>query len=252
MGVQVEIVDFSQVLQQSTSGHSLGDEILASVVRSAIIASSMVSRDVRADATSVPGACTRWLGQPGNHEFFVGLSSEDAVAFTEVFFGAPPLREARTLSPVERRVLGTHLAVFLAPIAGAVERPITPDSALVDAPEPPEGGDWVRFGVSYTIDDVALSCTIAARGVRGAGPGTQAGPYVEDIPVQAEVALRGIPIAWGDLATLRVGDVVSCAIAEDEPIKAWVGARVAFAGRVVAHDDELVYEIQTTYLERTA
>lgn len=252
MGVQVEIVDFSQVLQQSTSGRSLGDEILASVVRSAIIAAAMVSRDVRADATSVPGVCTRWLAQPGNNEFFVGLSDEDAVGFTEVFFGAPPLREARTLSPVERRVLGTHLAVFVAPIAGAVERPISPDSALVDASEPPDSADWVRFGVTFTIDDVALSCTVAARDVRGATPGGSAVPYVEDIPVRAEVALRNIHMAWGDLATLRVGDVISCAVAEDQPIKAWVGSRVAFEGRVIALDDEIVYEIQTTYLERSA
>ena len=253
--MSVEIVDFSQVLQQSTSGRSLGDEILASVVRSGIIAGSMVQRDVRADSTSVPGACQRWFAQPGNDAFFVGLSDEDAVGFTEVLFGAPAVRDVRSLSPVERRVLGTHLAIFLAPIAHAVERAIAAEVALVEATEPPDDADWLRFGVSFTIDDVALSCTIAARDRRPAvagASGNAAVPPVEEIAVDAEVALRNIRMAWGALAGLRVGDVISCAITEDHPINAWVGDRLVFGGQVTAQDDQLVYEIQTTYLERFA
>ena len=251
----MEIVDFSQVLQQSTSGRSLGDEILASVVRAGIIAGSMVQRDVRADSTSVPGACQRWLAQPGNDAFVVGLSDEDAVGFTEVFFGAPAVRIARSLSPVERRVLGAHLSIIVAPIANAVERAISPEVALIEVLEPPDDADWLRFGVTFTIDDVALACTVAVRDLRSAMSGFQPGavvPSVRDIAVDTEVALRNIRMAWGALAGLRVGDVVSCAVTEEQPIKAWVGDNVAFEGQVIARETTLVYEIHTTYLERFA
>lgn len=246
----MEIVDFSQVLQQSTSGRSLGDEILASVVRAGIIAAAMISRDVRAEASSVPGTCARWMAQPGNPDFVVGLSDEDAAGFTEIFFGAMPLREPRSLSPVERRVLGTHLAVFVSPLANALERPTSPDIALVDVAEPPEGGDWTRFAVTFTIDDVPLAVTIAARDARVTAQ-TSSTPFVDDIPVDAEVALRDITMTWGALATLQVGDVVSCSVAEDQPIRAWVGGGLAFDGKVVAHGNELVYEIRNVYLEHT-
>lgn len=245
----MEIVDFSQVLQQSTSGRSLGDEILASVVRSGIIAAAMISRDVRTEASSVPGTCTRWLAQPGNDDFVVGLSEEDAAGFTEIFFGAYPLRDARTLSPVERRVLGVHLAVFVSPLANAVERPTSPDIALVDVPEPPEGGDWTRFAVTYTIDDVPLAVTIATRDGHTSGRAGST-PVLDDIPVEAEVALRNITMTWGALATMKVGDVVSCSVAESQPIRAWIGNGLAFDGHVVAQGHELVYEIRNVYLEQ--
>ena len=253
MSVRVEIVDFSQVLQQSTSGRSLGDEILGSVVRSGIIAASLIQRDVRAEATSVAGLCDRWFVQPGNDNFVVGLADEDAAGFTEVFFGAPAVREARSLAPVERRVLGTYLTIFLAPIANALDRPISVESALVEAIEPPNNADWLRFGVTFTIDETPLTCAIAVREVRAAGLGstsTAPSASVEDIAVDAEVALRGIHIAWGALAELAVGDVINCGIAEDQPITAWVANRPAFEGRVTATDEGFVYEITTTNLER--
>jgi flagellar motor switch/type III secretory pathway protein FliN len=256
IGVRVEIVDFSQVLQQSTSGRALGDEILAAVVRSGIIAASMVQRDVRAEANTLPSACHRWLVQPGNDDLVIGLSDEDAVAFTEVFFGAPATRIARPLAPVERRVLGTHLAVFLAPIAHAAERPIAPDVALVEGVEPPDDGDWIRFGVEFTIDNTTLSCTIAARELRAASisnPHLGAPvPPVRDIAVDVEFGLRNVRMAWGDIATLKVGDVVTCAVSEDQPIEGWVAHRRVFDGHLTATDDGFVYEILTTYLERVA
>jgi flagellar motor switch/type III secretory pathway protein FliN len=252
---RVEIVDFSQVLQQSTSGRSLGDEILGSVVRAGIIAASLVQRDVRADATTLPAACQRWFSQPGNDNLVVGLTDDDAVAFTEVFFGGPAVVSSRPLAPVERRVLGTYLAIIVAPIASAVDRPIDPDNALAEAVEPPDNADWMRFGVSFAIDEAQLSCTIAVRDVRaavGASASSSAPPQVEDIPVEAEVSLRNVRMAWGELASLRIGDVINCAVTEDQPIKAYIADRLAFEGRVTATDDAFVYEVLTTYLERSA
>jgi flagellar motor switch/type III secretory pathway protein FliN len=249
---RVEIVDFSQVLQQSTSGRSLGDEILGSVVRAGIIAASLVQRDVRADATTLPASCHRWLAQPGNDNLVVGLSDTDAVAFTEVFFGGPAVSSTRSLAPVERRVLGAYLAIILAPIAAAVERPIDPDVALGEAGEPPDDADWMRFGVSFAIEDAQLSCTIAVRDLRAVGvtASSAKSPQVEDIAVETEVSLRNVRMAWGQLAALRVGDVINCAVTEDQPIKAFIADRLAFEGRVTATDDAFIYEVSTTYLER--
>ena len=252
---RVEIVDFSQVLQQSTSGRSLGDEILGAVVRAGIIAASLVQRDVRADATTLPAACKRWFAQAGNDNLVVGLSDEDAVALTEVLFGGPPVASSRPLAPVERRVLGSYLAIILAPIATAVERPINPDEPLGESSEPPDGADWLRFGVSFSIDDAQVACTVAVRDVRStiaASASSTASPHVEDIAVEAEVSLRNVRMAWGELASLRVGDVISCGVTEDQPIKAFIADRLAYEGRVTATDDAFVYEIVTTYLERLA
>ena len=251
----VEIVDFSQVLQQSTSGRSLGDEILGAVVRAGIIAASLVQRDVRADATTLPASCKRWFAQPGNDNLVVGLSDEDAVGFTEVFFGGPAVTSSRPLAPVERRVLGAYLAIILAPIASAVERPIDPDVALGEWTEPSDNADWMRFGVSFAIEETTLSCTVAVRDLRatvGSSASMSAAPQVEDISVEAEVSLRNVRMAWGDLATLRVGDVINCAVAEDQPIKAYIANRMVFEGRVTATDDAFVYEVLTTHLERLA
>jgi flagellar motor switch protein FliM len=252
---RVEIVDFSQVLQQSASGRSLGDEILGAVVRAGIIAASLVQRDVRADATTLPSSCQRWFVQPGNENFVVGLSDEDAVAFTEVFFGGPAIASSRPLAPVERRVLGTYLAMILAPIAGAVERPIDPELALGEWSEPADNADWIRFGVSFAIESTTLSCTVAVRDLRatiGASAASTTPPQVEDIAVEAEVSLRNIRMAWGDLAALRVGDVINCAVPEDQPIKAFIADRLVFEGQVTATDEAFVYEVLTTHLERLA
>lgn len=250
---RVEIVDFSQVLQQSTSGRSLGDEILGAVVRAGIIAASLVQRDVRADATTLPSPCQRWLAQQGNDNLVVGLSDADAVAFTEVFFGGPAVSSSRPLAPVERRVLGAYLAIILAPIAAAVERSIDPEVGLGETGEPPDDADWMRFGVSFAIEDAQLSCTVAVRDLRatvGVAASSANPPQVADIAVETEVSLRNVRMAWGQLASLRVGDVINCAVTEDQPIKAFIADRLAFEGRVTATDDAFIYEVSTTYLER--
>ena len=98
-----------------------------------------------------------------------------------------------------------------------------------------------------------MACTVAVRDVRstiGASASNSAPPQVEDIAVEAEVSLRNVRMAWGELASLRVGDVISCGVTEDQPIKAFIADRLAYEGRVTATDDAFVYEVVTTYLER--
>lgn len=255
MGVGVEIVQFSQVLQQGTGGRPLGDELLAAVVRAGIVTASLVQREVRAEVTAAPGPSRRWFAVPGSEKIAVGLADEDATGFVEMLFGAPVVRVARPLAPIERRVLATHLAPFLAPVALALGHAIDVDSPLVECGEPPAGIDWSRFGVIFTIDGVALSCTIAVQDHAGIGGGEplQGGSLTVDrILVEAQIALRNIKVTYGELASLRPGDVLACGAREDDLIGAWVDDRLAFEGTVVADDDGLVFHITTNHLEHVA
>ncbi len=253
MGVGVEIVQFSQVLEQGTGGRPLGDELLAAAVRAAIVTASLVQREVRAEVTAAPGPCRRWFAAPGAPEIAIGLGDEDATGFVELLFGAPVVRVSRPLAPIERRVLGMHLPPFLAPVAQVLGQPIDVDATLVECGEPPAGIDWTRFGVIFTVDGVALSCTIAVKDRRGSRATAATDLLAVDrILVEAQVALHGIRITYGELAALRPGDVLACGVREDDPIDAFVDDRLAFEGRVVAGDDGLAFHITTNHLEHVA
>jgi hypothetical protein len=254
MGVGVEIVEFSQVLQQGTGGRPLGDELLAAVVRAGIVTASLVQREVRAEVTAATGPCRRWFTVPGSAEIAVGLSDEDATGFVELLFGAPVVRVARPLAPIERRVLGTHLAPFLAPVALALGHSIDVDAPLVECGEPPAGIDWTRFGVIFNVEGAALACTIAVQDNRlvGVVPTGSDSLTIDRIFVEAQVELRHIRVTYGELAALRPGDVLSCGSREDDPIGAWIDDRLAFEGTVIADEDGLVFHIITNHLEHVA
>jgi hypothetical protein len=252
MGVGVEIIEFSHVLQQGTGGRPLGDELLAAVVRAGIVTASLVQREVRAEVTAAPGPCRRWFAVPGSAQIAVGLADEDATGFVELLFGAPVARVARPLAPIERRVLGTHLAPFLAPVAHTLGHPIDVDTPLVECDEPPASIDWSRFGVIFTIDGISLSCTIAVKDHVRIESSSSDGLNVDRILVEAYIALHDIRVTYGELAALQPGDVLTCGVAEDEPIGAWIEDRLAFEGRIVADDDGLAYHITANHLESVA